>query len=210
MTGIWILAHECGHGAFSKNKQLNNIMGLIMYSFVLVPFHSWKITHSIHHKSTGSMEREMVFVPRKREQWVKKVFGKDADPTSLELSHLVQDTPLVGLIWCLLHQFLGWPFYLMWNHTGQTYNNVKFPQNSHFYFGLDNPLFKQHQLPLVMLSDLGVIVMVALLGICVHLFGVWNVVVLYLIPYLWVNHWIVAITFLHHTDGSLPHYSNNT
>ena len=39
-TGIWILAHKCGHGAFSKSKRLNNIMAMLMYSFVLVPYHS--------------------------------------------------------------------------------------------------------------------------------------------------------------------------
>ena len=28
----------------------------------------------------------------------------------------------------------------------------------------------------------------------------------YFVPYLWVNHWIVLITFLQHTDPLLPHY----
>lgn len=29
---------------------------------------------------------------------------------------------------------------------------------------------------------------------------------IYFVPYLWVNHWIVLITFLQHTDPLLPHY----
>jgi len=29
---------------------------------------------------------------------------------------------------------------------------------------------------------------------------------IYFIPYLWVNHWIVLITLLQHTDPLLPHY----
>jgi omega-6 fatty acid desaturase / acyl-lipid omega-6 desaturase (Delta-12 desaturase) len=28
----------------------------------------------------------------------------------------------------------------------------------------------------------------------------------YFLPYLWVNHWLVLITFLQHTDPLLPHY----
>lgn len=28
----------------------------------------------------------------------------------------------------------------------------------------------------------------------------------YFVPYLWVNHWLVLITFLQHTDPLLPHY----
>jgi omega-6 fatty acid desaturase (delta-12 desaturase) len=37
--------------------------------------------------------------------------------------------------------------------------------------------------------------------------GFREVLVLYVIPYLQVNHWLVAITFLQHTDPLLPHYS---
>ena len=29
---------------------------------------------------------------------------------------------------------------------------------------------------------------------------------IYFVPYLWVNHWLVLITFLQHTDPLLPHY----
>lgn len=67
MTGIWILAHECGHGAFSKSKKLNNTVGFILHSSLLVPYYSWKISHSHHHKSTGDLQRDTVFVPHSRE-----------------------------------------------------------------------------------------------------------------------------------------------
>jgi len=29
----------------------------------------------------------------------------------------------------------------------------------------------------------------------------------YIIPLMWVNHWIVMITYLHHTHTSLPKYA---
>jgi bifunctional Delta-12/omega-3 fatty acid desaturase len=32
------------------------------------------------------------------------------------------------------------------------------------------------------------------------------VALLYIQPYLWVNHWIVAITYLHHTHPHVPKY----
>jgi omega-6 fatty acid desaturase / acyl-lipid omega-6 desaturase (Delta-12 desaturase) len=195
MTGIWILAHECGHGGFSKNKQLNNIMGLIMHSFLLVPFHSWKITHSAHHKATGNIEKDTVFVPHTRESWVKANFGKDADASSVELAHLAEDAPLVTLWYAFVHQVFGWPGYLLFNLTGQDYEGIGFPQYSHFYFGRDSPFFKAGQLRLIMLSDVGVGIMMVLLGLCVCQFGWWNVAVLYGVPYLWVNHWIGEFVF---------------
>jgi len=70
--------------------------------------------------------------------------------------------------------------------------------------------YKKHELPLILLSDIGVAVMIALLVVAGQLFGSWNVIVLWGIPWLWVNNWIVAITFLQHTDATMPHYNNNT
>jgi omega-6 fatty acid desaturase (delta-12 desaturase) len=37
-------------------------------------------------------------------------------------------------------------------------------------------------------------------------YSVATLVRVYFLPYLWVNHWLVLITFLQHTDPVLPHY----
>lgn len=185
-TGIWILAHECGHGAFSKSKRLNNIVGLALHSFLLVPFHSWRISHSAHHKATGNIEKDTAFVPHTRDSWVKRNCGENAP---VELSHLAEDAPLVSLWNCIVHQLFGWPGYLFANLTGQPYNKG-FPQISHFYFGEDSALYKPEQLPLIALSDIGVLSMIGLLVVGGQLFGSWNMVLYYVLPYLWVNNWI--------------------
>lgn len=62
-TGLWELAHECGHGALSKYRWANNSIGLVLHSLLLVPYHSWKVTHSQHHKATNNIERDIAFVP---------------------------------------------------------------------------------------------------------------------------------------------------
>ena len=36
--GFWVIAHECGHGAFSKNKTLETITGYLLHSLLLVPY----------------------------------------------------------------------------------------------------------------------------------------------------------------------------
>lgn len=45
MTGVWVLAHECGHQSFSESEFWNNFFGTILHSLLLVPYHSWRITH---------------------------------------------------------------------------------------------------------------------------------------------------------------------
>jgi fatty acid desaturase len=41
LTGVWVLAHECGHGAFSPSQRLNDAVGLLLHSALLVPYHPW-------------------------------------------------------------------------------------------------------------------------------------------------------------------------
>jgi hypothetical protein len=44
MTGLWVLAHECGHGGFSDSQLLNDAVGWTLHSLLLVPYFSWKYT----------------------------------------------------------------------------------------------------------------------------------------------------------------------
>jgi omega-6 fatty acid desaturase (delta-12 desaturase) len=32
MTGLWVIAHECGHRAFSPNEAFGDAVGLILHS----------------------------------------------------------------------------------------------------------------------------------------------------------------------------------
>lgn len=48
--------------------------------------------------------------------------------------------------------------------------------------------------------------MLALLTYASRIYGFGNVVKYYGIPWMQVNHWIVMITYLHHTDPVLPHF----
>jgi omega-6 fatty acid desaturase (delta-12 desaturase) len=38
MTGPWVLAHECGHGAFSDSQTFNDVVGFIVHQALLVPY----------------------------------------------------------------------------------------------------------------------------------------------------------------------------
>ncbi|KAF3917255.1 hypothetical protein AA313_de0201953 [Arthrobotrys entomopaga] len=211
-TGIWILAHECGHGAFSKSKKLNWTMGMIMHSFLLVPFHSWRLTHSQHHKSTGNIEKDTAHVPHTKESWLKAKFGKQVNVNvdGIGIFELAEDSPIMALYQDLLHQLFGWPAYLIFNASGQEFKTMNRMTASHFYFGKDSVLYKKNEIGLIIASDIGVASMIVCLIVFGQLFGSWNVIVLWGIPWLWTNSWIVAITFLQHTDASLPHYDNNS
>ena len=46
MTGVWVLAHEAGHSAFSPQLWVNDLVGWTFHSLLLVPYFSWKFTHA--------------------------------------------------------------------------------------------------------------------------------------------------------------------
>ncbi|KAK3376869.1 delta-12 acyl-CoA desaturase [Lasiosphaeria ovina] len=211
-TGLWVLAHECGHGAFSASKTVNNWVGWILHSSLLVPYFSWQMSHSKHHKATGHMERDMVFVPRTREQFANRI-GRFIH----ELDELTEETPIATLIHLIGQQVIGWPNYLLTNVTGHNFHEKQREgrgKGKHNGFGggvnhFDprSPIYDHKEAFRVVLSDVGLALAITALVFLGQKFGWNNMAVWYFLPYLWVNHWLVAITFLQHTDPSLPHYT---
>lgn len=214
-TGLWVIAHECGHQSFSASKTINDVTGWVLHSALLVPYFSWKISHGKHHKATGNMERDMVFVPHTREEFASSL-GKFAH----EVSELMEDTPIATAGHLIYQQLGGWPAYLLTNVTGhnnhekQTEGKGKGKENgltggvNHFF--PSSPLYERKDEHLILLSDLGLFFVGSTLFVLGQKFGWYNMFVWYFLPYLWVNHWLVAITFLQHTDPSLPHYTGET
>ncbi|PSN67829.1 delta(12) fatty acid desaturas-like protein [Corynespora cassiicola Philippines] len=214
-TGLWVLAHECGHQAFSPSKTLNDTVGWICHSALLVPYFSWKISHGKHHKATGHMERDMVFVPKTRDEYASRV-GKLAH----QLHELTEETPIATLIHMVGQQLGGWPMYLISNVTGHNYHERqaegkgKGKKNGFGggvnHFNPASPLYEKKDEHLIVLSDIGIAITMGAIIYVGKTFGWANVLVWYVLPYLWVNHWLVAITFLQHTDPTLPHYDAQT
>ncbi|GME84594.1 unnamed protein product [[Candida] boidinii] len=115
-TGIWVMAHECGHQAFSDYGVVNDTVGWFLHSYLLVPYFSWKYSHGKHHKATGHMTRDMVFVPKTKEQFKKT---RSEDGHSISLSEITADAPISTLINLIKQQFGGWIWYLLTDVTGQ-------------------------------------------------------------------------------------------
>lgn len=194
-TGLWVIAHECGHQSFSTSKILNDTTGWVLHSALLVPYFSWKISHGKHHKHTGHMERDMVFLPKTREIYASRVHKRVE-----ELSELTEEAPLMTALVLVARQLIGWPMYLLQNNTGHNYHERQTEgrgigkRNGFFggvsHLSLASPLFEAKDVKYIALSDLGLGLMAVLLSQIAHAYGWFNVLVWYGIPYLWVNHWL--------------------
>lgn len=190
MTGVWVLAHECGHQAFSASEVINNIFGTVLHSLLLVPYHSWRITHGRHHNNTGSCENDEVFAPATRKDWG---------------SEMLRETPLAQLFGIVIMLTVGWmPGYLVLNASGP----AKYRGLNANHFSPTAAFFKAEEYWLIVQTDIAFFTVVGLLGYAFSTFGFTKVLYFYLIPYFITNAHLVLITYLQHTDVYMPHFRN--
>ncbi|OCH84578.1 delta12-fatty acid desaturase [Obba rivulosa] len=209
-TGLWVIAHECGHQAFSESKTINNAVGWVLHSALGVPYHSWRITHGKHHASTGHMTQDQVFVPKTRSQRGLPAFdpaneelggASVSEEVMKELKEAIGDSPIGAALGAASYLLVGWPMYISTNASGQK----RYPPNTN-HFKPSAVMFAPHHRDQILVSDVGIVLWLAAIVTWIYYKGFAEVFRLYLVPYLWVNHWLVLITFLQHTDPLLPHY----
>lgn len=206
MTGVWVLAHECGHQAFSPWKSVNDAFGLVLHSALLVPYHSWRITHGQHHKYTCHTTMDQVFVPCTREEYNEyhNITISEKDNTRRyrsAINEALEETPIGDLINILKMFTLGWPAYLAFNAAGQPYTKG----SNHFNPKAD--MYSDRDYTDIVVSDLGILAVFGLIGYSCYFFGGANVAFYYFVPYLFTNMWLVLYTYLQHSDPAIPHYT---
>lgn len=201
--GLWVIAHECGHNAFHPNRKLENSIGFILHSLLLVPYFSWARSHAIHHAHCNHLEEGETHVPPR------------VDSQSGRVTEELKQRLGPGLFGCLSlfsHLVIGWPLYLFLGATGgEDYGRP----TSHFWNGESfnrgkRSLFPRSFRGLMIRSNLGIFVVLLLLGLLSIQFSLAKVLCVYGLPYIVVNIWLVTYTWLQHTDVRIPHFSTET
>ncbi|KDQ54117.1 hypothetical protein JAAARDRAFT_182511 [Jaapia argillacea MUCL 33604] len=198
LTGIWCLGHEAGHDALSPYPIVNALLGLVLHTSVLVPYYAWRITHRTHHKSTNNLERDETYIPPTRADF-KLPDGKIA--VKMDYKDVLEETPGFTLFKLVMRQFLGYQIYLMNNRKG----NPKYPKGTSHYKP-SSALFKPEDRQAIIISNISIGTMLFLLSIWIYNAGFSAVWKYYFVPWLFANNWIVMITYLQHSDPTIPYY----
>ncbi|KAI9011909.1 delta-12-fatty acid desaturase [Phycomyces nitens] len=201
-TGLWVIGHECGHQSFSSSKTINDSVGIVIHSLLLVPYYSWKISHSKHHKSNGHLYNDMVYVPRTRSH--RKLVPRDQDPEVDGPHSALMESPIVETAKILRLLLIGWPSYVLLDVAGK---RPKTGWVSHFNFNCH--IFEEHHYLDFVKSNIGISIALSALVYAGRIYGAMTVMKYYLFPYLTINCWLVLITYLQHTDSAIPRYSPN-
>jgi len=57
LVRLFILQHDCGHGALFSRRSTNDWTGRVIGIFTLTPYDYWRRTHAIHHATTGNLDK---------------------------------------------------------------------------------------------------------------------------------------------------------
>ncbi|XP_076890938.1 sn-2 acyl-lipid omega-3 desaturase (ferredoxin), chloroplastic-like [Bidens hawaiensis] len=177
---LFVLGHDCGHGSFSNNPKLNSVVGHLLHSSILVPYHGWRISHRTHHQNHGHVENDESWHPL-----TEKTF-KSLDWMTRTLR------------FTLPFPMLAYPFYL-WNRS---------PGKSGSHFDPNSDLFVPAEKKDVITSTICWTTMLALLFGLNFVVGPMQMLKLYGIPYLINVMWLDFVTYLHHHghEDKLPWY----
>ena len=52
---LFLIQHDCGHGAFFRRRSANDWLGRVLGVFTLTPYDYWRRCHAQHHASTGNL-----------------------------------------------------------------------------------------------------------------------------------------------------------
>ncbi|PEP13024.1 fatty acid desaturase [Bacillus wiedmannii] len=90
MTRIFIIFHDCTHYSFFKSRPANRIVGTCMGVLTLFPFDQWGHEHSIHHATSGNLDKRGT-----GDIWTLTVDEYLAAPFRLRLAYRLYRNPFV-------------------------------------------------------------------------------------------------------------------
>ena len=57
LVRLFLIQHDCGHGAFFRRKAINDWIGRVIGVFTLTPYDVWRRHHSVHHATSGNLAK---------------------------------------------------------------------------------------------------------------------------------------------------------
>jgi len=229
LSGLWVIGHECGHGAFSEYPVVNGAVGWTLHSILLVPYFSWAFSHAKHHRRTNDMiegETHMPVEPTKigltenqervpTEEVEKQMFGGGLRQFANKIFYWhAKFQEVIGdeafAVFMMWSSFLFYcPLYLF-GVTGRGKigaDGKPIPDDQIVdHLRPTSRLFPEKMYWKVVASNVGCLLV---LGACAYfssIYGFRAVWFWYFGPYLVITGGLIAVTQLHHTHETVPQF----
>lgn len=63
LVRIFIILHDCSHGAFFEHRWLNDWVGRTLGVLTMTPYDYWRRGHALHHATSGNLDRRNMWDP---------------------------------------------------------------------------------------------------------------------------------------------------
>ena len=60
LTRLFLIQHDCGHGAFLPGRRMNDWLGRVIGVLTLTPYDYWRRAHALHHATSGALDRRSI------------------------------------------------------------------------------------------------------------------------------------------------------
>lgn len=90
LTRVFIIFHDCTHFSFFKSRRTNRIVGTVMGVLTLFPFDQWGHEHSVHHATSGNLDKRGT-----GDIWTLTVKEYKEAPLKLRLAYRFYRNPIV-------------------------------------------------------------------------------------------------------------------
>jgi omega-6 fatty acid desaturase (delta-12 desaturase) len=57
LVRLFMIQHDCGHGAFFRGRRANDWLGRLLSIATLTPYDQWRRSHAAHHAAVGNLDR---------------------------------------------------------------------------------------------------------------------------------------------------------
>lgn len=101
LVRVFIIHHDCGHGAFFKSQKVNDFWGYVTGVLTFTPYHLWRWKHAVHHAASGDLDRRGL-----GDVWTLTVQEYLAASRWKRLGYRLVRNPIVLLVIAPLYLFL--------------------------------------------------------------------------------------------------------
>jgi omega-3 fatty acid desaturase (delta-15 desaturase) len=188
MWCIFVIGHDCGHTTFSNYKWVNDIIGHITHSSLLVPFYPWQLSHRRHHMFHNHIDKDYSYI------WYTP---ERMNAPQEKIAKLMHDYPLL----LFFYPFIGWQFYLLGINDG-----------SHFIPFESGRMWQQTpdiEKRKCLISAISVVTAFTSI-LALNGFNLKNFAFYYLAPHVVFSWWLVCVTYLQHHGPKTQVYTEKT
>jgi omega-6 fatty acid desaturase (delta-12 desaturase) len=57
LVRLFMIQHDCGHGAFFRDRRANDWVGRVIGVLTLTPYDFWRRAHAVHHANSGNLDQ---------------------------------------------------------------------------------------------------------------------------------------------------------